>query len=640
MSRAKPDIFRSAKNMLRNTLYYILLFAIIFAAGILYSPSLDYPFVWDDKAVIRDNHYLRSPGSIGLFFQRSFWRNRLPISRFDYRPLQMIVLSSISRLGGQEPVWFRSANILLHLLIIWFIWNLALRIGCGRRTAFFASALFAFHPVHVEAVVNARNISELMMVALLMISLMLFLKKSSGVYLWFSSLFFLAALLCKESALIYPAVLTFTALTFREKTTPGYAFRRTIPFWLIAAGGAAAKIYISTEGPLRDNPLCSNFIVGSVRLIGIYLRLLIFPIQLKVLYPFDRPISWAEPEWFMPILAAAGLLFLLYKLFRNNRVLFWALACLLLSLLPTLAKIGQLGRVVAEQRLYFPSIFFCVAGAALLSPTEIFRNNSRRILRTATSLAAAVICLCFAWLTRDYLPSWRSDLALWTRVTILSPRSALAYNNLATVYHRQKNDDRAILELKEALRYSPRHKESHSNMGLLHKIAGREDEAIFEFKESLQSDPSYYPASLHLAEIYLKQRRLDEAEEVLRGVLKQNNYLPQAHNALAIVLEEKGQSGEAETHYREAYQLNPEYVVALRNLTALYHERKDYDRAIKTGREAIEKNPSHPNGYMVLARVYTTAGRFNEARSILRKGLRRNPGNWKIKSLLMALETE
>jgi len=627
--------------MLRNTLYYILLFAIIFAAGIIYSPSLDYPFIWDDKAVIRDNHYLRSPESIGLFFQTSFWKDRLPISRFDYRPLQMIVLSSISQLGGREPFWFRSANILLHLLTIWFVWKLVLRIGCKRRTALCAAAFFAFHPVHVEAVVNARNISELITAALLTTSLLLFLKKSSAANLCFSSLCFLAALLFKESALIYPAVLTVTALIFRERYAGGAVLRRTIPFWLIAAGGAAAKIFIATGGSLKDNPSYTNFIVGAARLIGIYLRLLILPVQLKVLYQFNQPVSWAVTEWFMPLLAASGLFFLVYKLCKNNRVIFWALSCLLLSLLPSLAKIGQMGRTVAEQRLYFPSIFFCVAGAVLLSTTGIFKNNYfHRIRVVTTSLAAAVICLSFAWLTREYLPSWRSDLALWTRVTILSPRSALAYNNLANVYHRQKDDERAILELKEALRYSPRHKESHSNMGVLHSMAGRVEEAIFEFKESLRSDPSYYPASLHLAEIYLRQRRLDEAEEILLGVLKQNNYLHQAHNALAIVLEEKGRSGEAEIHYKEAYKLNPEYVVPLRNLTALYHERKDYNQAIETGRKAIRKNPAHPKGYMVLARVYTTMGRFNDARILLREGVRRNPQNWKIKSLLMALETE
>ena len=641
MSETKPDIFRPKNIMLRNIHYYILLLVIILAAGILYSPSLHYPFVWDDKAVIRDNHYLRSPGSIELFFQPSFWKDRLPISRFDYRPLQMIVLSAISRLGGREPFFFRAANILLHLLITWFLWKLVLRIGCRKRTALFAAAFFAFHPVHVETVVNARNISELITVALLIVSLLLYLKEAGAVSLCFSSLCFLAALLCKESALIYPAVLTVTVLILRRRTTGRAGLFRLIPFWLIAAGGGAAKILISTGGSLRDHPSFTNFIVGAVRLIGIYLRLLILPVQLKVLYAFNKPVSWAGPAWFLPLLAGAGVLVIIYVLFKNNRVLFWALSCLLLSILPSLAKIGQIGRVVAEQRLYFPSIFFCIAGAVLLNNMGSSKNTCpRRIFSIITGGAAAVICLFFIGLTREYLPSWRSDLDLWTRVTILSPRSALAYNNLANVYHRRGDDDRAILELKEALRYSPRHKESHSNMGVLHSLAGRKEDAIFEFKESLRSDPSYYPASLHLAEIYLQQRRYDEAEAILRGVLEQNNYLSQAHNALAIVLEEKGLSREAETHYREAAKINPEYIVPLRNLTALYHERKDFGRAIDTGRAAVKRNPEHPKGYLVLARVYITTGKFDEAQTLLREGLKRNPQNWKIKSLLMALETE
>ncbi len=627
--------------MLRSTHYYIILLVIILAAGALYSPSLHYPFVWDDKAVIRDNHYLRSPGSIGLFFQPSFWKDRLPISRFDYRPLQMIVLSALSRLGGRDPFYFRAANILLHLLITFFLWKLVLRIGCKKRTALFAAAFFAFHPVHVETVVSARNISELITVALLIVSLLLYLKESSVTALCFSSLCFLASLLFKESALIYPAVLTVTVLILQRKTTSRSGLSRLIPFWIIAAGGGVAKILISTGGPLRDHPSFTNFIVGAVRLIGIYLRLLILPVQLKVLYAFSKPVSWAEPGWFLPLLAGAGVLLLIYILFKNNRVLLWAISCLLLSILPSLVKIGQIGRVVAEQRLYFPSIFFCVAGAVLLNNMGSSKKNfPRRIYSLITGLAATVICLLFIGLTREYLPSWQSDLDLWTRVTILSPRSALAYNNLANVYHRRGDDDRAILELTEALRRNPRHKESHSNMGVLHGMAGRKEEAILEFKESLRSDPSYSPASLHLAEIYLEQRRYDEAEEILRGVLEKNNYLSQAHNALAIVLEEKGLSREAETHYREAAEINPEYVVPLRNLTALYHERKDYDRALETGREAIGRNPRHPKGYLVLARVYITTGKFDEARTLLREGLNRNPKNWKIKSLLMALETE
>ncbi|MEA1928789.1 MAG: tetratricopeptide repeat protein, partial [Candidatus Auribacterota bacterium] len=264
----------------------------------------------------------------------------------------------------------------------------------------------------------------------------------------------------------------------------------------------------------------------------------------------------------------------------------------------------------------------------------------RRRFRLLFGIAGILICLSFAGLIREYLPCWRSNLTLWTRVTILSPRSALAYNNLASVYHRQNNDCRAMVELKEALRCNPEHKEAHSNLGVLHSLAGRQDKAIFEFEESLRSDPTYYPASLHLAKIYLRQRRLDEAEDVLRGVITINAYLPKAYNALAIVLEEAGRSREAEKYYREADALNPEYVVPLRNLTALYHERKDFDRAIETGREAIKRRPGHPKGYIILARVFITMGRFEEARSLLQKSLKTNPENWRTRSLLMALESE
>ena len=622
--------------MSRITNYSIILLILLVAAGILYSPSLRYPFIWDDMPVVRDNSYLRSPTTYRLFFQPSYWQKKLPVSRFDYRPLQMIALSAISRLGGRNPFLFRVANLLLHLLTCLLIWKLISRMGAGKGPALFATAFFAFHPVHVEAVVNARNISELMTAVLLLASFILFIRRAGAVYLFLSCLCFLSALLCKESALIFPALLTATILILKKETAGEYGLRRTIPFWLIGAGGVAAKLLISSGGPLRDPPSIPAFIVGSARLIGTYLRLLIFPVRLKVLYPFNRPLSWAESEWFLPLLIVAGLFIVAVRRFKKGSLFSWALACLLISLLPTLAKIGQIGRIVAEQRLYLPSIFFCIAGAVLLNRTG---PGDRGRFPAATGLAAFIICLSFAGLTGEYLLDWRSNFSLWTRVTSLSPRAAIAYNNLAIAFHRRGDDDRALVELETALRINPRHKEARSNLGVLHSLAGRWEAAIDEFKQSLESDPSYHPASLHLAEVYLRRGRLDEAEEILRSVLDQNPYLPKACNGLAIVLEEKGESREAESWYRKAIRLNPEYVVPLRNLAALYHDRKEFARAIEVGREAIGKNPNHPNGYMTLARVYITMGRLDEARILLREGLLRNPGNWKIKSQLMALES-
>ncbi len=621
--------------MSRITNYPIILLILLVAAGILYSPSLRYPFIWDDMPVVRDNSYLRSPTTYRIFFQPSYWQKKLPVSRFDYRPLQMIALSAISRAGGRNPFFpgcqsppppsDLSANLEADLA------------DRGRKgPALFATAFFAFHPVHVEAVVNARNISELMTAILLLAAFILFIRRTGAVYLFLSCLCFLLALLCKENALIFPALLTTTVLILKKETAREYGLRRTIPFWLIASGGVATKLLISSDVPLRDPPAIPAFIVGSARLIGTYLHMLIFPARLKVLYPFNKPLSWTEPEWFLSLLLVVGLFIVAVQRFKKGGFLSWAVACLLISLLPTLAKIGQIGRIVAEQRLYLPSIFFCIAGAVLLNRTG---SEDRRRFPAATGIAAFIICLSFAGLTGEYLLSWRSNFSLWTRVTSLSPRAAIAYNNLAIAFHRRGNDDRAMVELETALRIDPRHKEARSNLGVLHSLARRWEAAIDEFKQSLESDPSYYPASLHLAQVYLRRGRLDEAEEILRSVLDQNPYLPEACNGLAIVLEEKGESREAEALYRKAAQLNHEYVIPLRNLAALYHERKEFDQAIEVGREAISKMPGHPNGYLALARVYTTMDRLEEARVLLREALRRNPDNWKIRSRLMALES-
>ncbi|MEA1927961.1 MAG: hypothetical protein U9N73_07115, partial [Candidatus Auribacterota bacterium] len=364
--------------MSRIKYYHLLLIVVLLGAGTLYLPSLHYPFVWDDMAVVRDNPYIRSSGSIGLFFQPSFWQKRVPISRFDYRPLQMIVLSAISRLAGANPFFFRAANILIHLLVTCLLWRFILLVGGGRRIALLAAALFAFHPVHVETVVSARNISVLLVAAFLLLSFLLFFRRGGIVTLTLSVSFFLLALLCKESALIYPPILTATVLILRRRF-PGISLWRTVPFWIGAVAGGVGKILISSGGPLRDPPALSNLVVGGIRQIGINLRLLILPAQLKVLYSFNKPVSWTRPEWFLPLLVGAGLILIAFKLYRDNRLLFWSIFCLIFSLLPSLAKIGQIGRVVAEQRLYLPSIFFCAAFAVLLNSPKV--SAGRRRLR-------------------------------------------------------------------------------------------------------------------------------------------------------------------------------------------------------------------------------------------------------------------
>ena len=441
--------------------------AVLVIAGILFSPSLQFPFIWDDAAVIRDNPFIHTPIRPGLFFRPQFWQQLLPVSRFDYRPLQMLTLSAISHLDGRNPLYYRSANLALHLSGVLLLFFLARRLSAGRAAALLAAALFAFHPVHIETIVCARNISELAATALLLAAFLLVLRPGRRLALG-GLLAFAAALLYKESALIFPVLLTIlVAAAPGEGESRMVSLRKTIPFWLLAVVGGIGKILISSGSLLADPPPAPHLLVGAGRLLVTNLRLLTFPVRLKVLYHFPRPESWTEPVWFFS-LAGVVLLAGILVAVRKNRLLFALFACLVVSLLPSLSRVGTAGRVVAEQRLYLPSVFFCLAIALVIG--KILTSPPRWSRRTI-GFFLGLICLFLIGLSGDYLLDWRDDLSLWSRVTNYSPRAGLAFNNLAITLSRTGDYEGAQRGWRRALKLDPLLPEAHTNLGI---IQGRE----------------------------------------------------------------------------------------------------------------------------------------------------------------------
>ncbi|MDP8237309.1 MAG: tetratricopeptide repeat protein, partial [Candidatus Erginobacter occultus] len=549
--------------------------AVLAAAAILFVPSLRFPFIWDDTAVVRDNPFIHSRVPPGLFFRPAFWQQLLPVSRFDYRPLQMLTLAAVSRIGGTDPLYYRSANLALHLLVVLLVFGLAGRLGAGKWAALLAAAYFAFHPVHVESIICARNISELASAALLLSALGIFLRpgRCSPVI---ALPFFAAALLYKESALIFPPLLTILVAAAPGEPGPGKSrLRGTVPFWILAAAGGLGKILLSSGPRTAVPPPVGHLLAGAARLLVTNLRLLVFPARLKLLYPFPRPETWPESVWFFS-LAGAVLLAAALLASRKNRLLFSLLLCLPISLLPALSRVGTAGRIVAEQRLYLPSFFFCLGAAILIDRA---RNAAGGRRRAAIGFVAWLICLPLAGLTTGYLRDWRDELPLWSRVTSLSPRAGVAFNNLAIALSRAGDTEGARRGWERALEIDPRLPEAHTNLGILRGREGRWEEAADRFREALSADPAHHPAAIYLAQTYRRWNRNEEAADLLRAVRKQNPGHAVAANELAIVLERLGKEEEAIELYRAAADLNPKYAAPLRNLAALLGERGEFERA-------------------------------------------------------------
>ncbi len=534
--------------------------AILAAAALLFGPSLRFPFIWDDTAVIRDNPYIHSPLPAGTYFTPRYWKHLVPVSRSDYRPLQMLTLAAVSRIGGREPLCYRAVNLALHLLAVVLVFSLGRKLKAGRAAALLAAAFFAFHPVHVETIVGARNLAELMAANLMLSALVIFLPAGRTGARTAAFFLFAAALLYKESALIFPPLLTILLIAGPGKSADiRTALTRTFPFWILALAAGIAKLLVSPGQELSGTLPVSRLVAGAARLMVINTRLLLLPFRFRTLYHFPRPESWAEPVWFFS-LAAAVVLAAVLAAARRNRRLFPLLLCLAVGLLPSIYRLVSAGRVVAEQRLYFPSFFFCLAAAVAIDGLRM--SGAGR--RSPAGWLGWLICVPLFALTAGYLKTWRGELPLWRRVTTLSPRAGIAVNNLAIALFRAGDEEAARREWERARELDPDLAEAHTNLGILDGRKNRWEEAAAHFHDALDAEPAHHPAAVYLAQALRMMGRYGPAAEILRGVLEANPAHAQAAHELAAVLERMGEAEEAEELYRQAAGLNPEYSAPLR----------------------------------------------------------------------------
>src|SRR5687768_8132780 len=83
-----------------------------------------------------------------------------PGSRELYRPTTVVSLALDWTLSGGATGWLHGVNVALHGVVTVLVWGLLRGLGASTRVAIVGAALFAVHPVHVEAVVPMVGRSE------------------------------------------------------------------------------------------------------------------------------------------------------------------------------------------------------------------------------------------------------------------------------------------------------------------------------------------------------------------------------------------------------------------------------------------------------------------------------------------------
>lgn len=135
------------------------LLLVFVVAVLLYLPTVRYGFVQDDRGVIASNPAAHSIVAALAAFKDPYWPRETGAGL--YRPVTILSYAVDWTISGGRPAWFHFMNALWHgLATVLFVAIIAQWLP--RVAAVGSGLVFAWHPVHVEAVASAVGRAELL----------------------------------------------------------------------------------------------------------------------------------------------------------------------------------------------------------------------------------------------------------------------------------------------------------------------------------------------------------------------------------------------------------------------------------------------------------------------------------------------
>ena len=602
----------SVKTALLNRRHILAVALLVLAASAVFANTFGNSFIWDDQNVIIDDPFIRDTGKLHFLFTREYWQRSSGSlgSGGRYRPLSMASFAVDHVLWGDNPSGYHLTNLVLHIMNVLLVYFLVFGLTDDRKDrllpapAFLAALFFAVFPVHVESVTWIKNRSDLLSTLFFLSSFLLFVEylRRDGLAVRAYNLIasfscFLLALLSKEIALTLPFFLFFYAAYFVPRAGLKRPLLGMLPFFALMAVFIVFKIAVPDVMPAPGGAEPAGFfqhMLAVLKTYGCYLLILLWPFNLNAERLFRIPASFFEPAVVLSVISLILILVFIIKTFRRRSLAGYSLLWILASLLPVSNLVFISGRPIAEQRLYLPSVGFCLLLSLAVyrlwsGPLGGLPAKASRI--TAASLAAALVVL-YSAATLHRNTSWKDPLTFWSVTLEQSPASGRAYNNLAFAYSAMGEYERAIPLYKRSLELMPDYAQAYNNLGAAYGTQERYGEALALIREAIKTDP-----------------------------LNPGRY----YNNLANVYLSLGDSRKALVLYRKALQVNPYDREAAANLSALYLRQARYDDAIKLNERMLEMDPSNADACHDLGVAYSFTGKVPRAVEMYVKALKISP---------------
>jgi tetratricopeptide (TPR) repeat protein len=549
----------------------------VLASLLVYAPTANYGFVWDDHLLITGNQSFLTARPADLLL-RSFWHGSPdpvegPAAAY-YRPLTSLSFWLDRTLWGLNPTGFHITNIILNALaaaaVTLVIWEL-LHSGVW---ALLGGLLFAVHSSHVESAAFVAGRTDLLaglFVGLAAFGLLRYLRKH-GRWWWLLAVgAYCLAVLSKETALLFPLLVVLAPLLLRRR----YDRQYWVLVILAVAAAAGYLLLRSRVQPLALPPAgpvpFTQRLTDIANTVGLYLRMFFYPFEHRAKIPADSSFLVLTASTIYTLLFAVTIP--LVALRRRFWVVLWGYAWVILFLLPVV-NVVPIGPQAAERLLFLPSAGLVMILITLLSRLLAARAVLRQLaavglLCTATLLGADAVLRCRVWQSDSTLfaamvreapraPSAYASLAdaiaaehpdsaigLYNRTLTLDQSFIRAYINSAVLLSRKGDHRQAIHNLRVANELRPNSIQVLNNLGLAFLAAAQSESALAAIDRALAIEPGSAVLHLHRSAALTALRRPAAAESSLRRAFVLDSAMVPVRLALAGAYVEKSEPDSA-----------------------------------------------------------------------------------------------
>ena len=561
---------------MRLTKYHFLA-ACLAVLLLVYFPSFENSFQYDDFHSIVENPHVRDLGNIPAFFFRTEMFSVLP-ERAMLRPL-LLVSYTLNYAWGEYDVWgYHLVNFAAHFLAVVCVFLLGRALGKTAWGAVLGAAIFALHPLQTEAVNYISSRSESLAALFYLGGLLSYLHgrnkgRDGQIFFFLTALAFVAGLLCKSIVITMPAALLLGEWVWGQARGQKEIWKAVRRYHLLYWGIALAYLiyHWSTAPGLQttlDRPVraLDAQMFTQIKAAIYYLYLFGMPIHLNVEHAFAESHSLLSVAVLLPLALILSVLMISLKRAKG----FNSLLCAWAALVLVPASVVPLNVLVNEHRLYLPLAFLSLAGAGGLASLPAATRNY---------LCAALLLFCGV-LAHQRSAVWASELSLWGDAVAKAPKMYRTHLHLGGALEKAGRWQEAHESYRLAAQLAPKAVEVHYNLGNALRQLKSFDQAAAAYQKSLELSPNYMPSLVNLGH---------------------------------MCFIELGDSVRAVQYYQKAVNLNTREAAVYEKLGGILHKRGAYGAAVQTYARGLTQLPGRVIFYLGLAMAHDRMGQRQRA---------------------------